>query len=272
MFQTMTRWRLLVMCLFGATACATTPTTPAAPPSCEPGALLPCAEWGRKLLREGDRYRATEAFAKACEEGDLSACMTEGELRKEAGDYNGAERPLRKVYDTGQESAAIALAEVHEARGGPRDLQLASDFRHEALALNKPATEVVFALRVTTEAGAATELSFNLQPMAFHHRRLGFGFNTVLGPPDLFELNGFGGYQHYVSPWLIPYARLMMGARSVAGGSALNVGGEAGAKVAWEDIGHINMAAGVSMASGGYFSVGLGLNGIIVLAILLQIR
>ncbi|MCP3064972.1 hypothetical protein LXT21_39985 [Myxococcus sp. K38C18041901] len=268
----MMRWRLLLMCLFGMTACATTPTAPPARPSCEPGALLPCAEWGEKLLREGDRYRATEAFAKACEEGNLSACMTEGELRKEAGDYNGAERPLRKVYDTGQESAAIALAEVHEARGNPTDLQLAAGYRHEALALNKPDTEFVFALRVTTEAGAATELSFNLQPMAFNDRRLGFGLNTVLGPPDLFELNVFGAYQHYVSSWFVPYARMMMGARSVPGGSGLNVGGEAGAKVAWEDIGHINVATGVSMASGGYFSVGLGLNGLIVLALLLQVR
>ncbi|MFY2560864.1 hypothetical protein ACN469_24880 [Corallococcus terminator] len=269
----MTRVWLLVMCAVGVTACATTPRTESATPSCEQGAVLPCPEWGAKLLREGDRPRAIEAFAKSCEDGDLSSCMTEGQLRKESGDLVGAERPLTKVYDTGDEKAALALADVHEAKGQAVDLRAAAQLRREAPAMNKPDTEVLFAMRTGSEMGTGLELSFNLQPMAFMDRRLGFGANMVLGGNDgLVEANGFAAYQHYLTPFVVPYARAMVGGMGSGQETLLNLGGEAGVKLCLEDVGHLNMAAGVSRASGGYLSVGLGLNGLIVLAILLQIR
>ncbi|WP_141646838.1 hypothetical protein [Myxococcus llanfairpwllgwyngyllgogerychwyrndrobwllllantysiliogogogochensis] len=270
----MMRVLLLVMCAVGVTACATTTSRAEwAPPSCEPGAVLPCAEWGAKLLREGDRPRAIEAYGKACEEGDLSSCMTEGKLRKESGDLSGAERPLTKVYETGDVAAALALAEVHEAKGQAVDQQAAARLRHQAPAMDKPATEVLFAMRTGSEMGTGLELSFNLQPMAFMDRRLGFGANMVFGGEDgLVETNGFAAYQHYVSPYVVPYARAMVGGMTSGQDTLLNLGGETGVKLCLEDIGHLNVAAGVSRASGGYFSVGLGLNGIIVLAILLQYR
>ncbi|WP_342381555.1 hypothetical protein NVS55_18190 [Myxococcus stipitatus] len=266
--------RLLVVVLLGVSACATTSQADAytGPGSCEQGAELPCAEWGEKLLREGDRPRAIEAYGKSCESGNLSSCMTEGRLRKEAGDYSGAEKPLRKVYETDDARAAEALAEVYEARGGVGDREAAKDMRHAAPALNKPATEVMYAFRATTQHGARGELSFNLQPMAFLDRRLGFGANVVLGGGRSAEFNGTFAYQHYVSDWLVPYGKLMLGKMQDGDYHAMNVGGEVGGKLCLEDIGHLNMALGVSRGSGGYFSIGIGINGIIALAILAQIR
>ncbi|WP_338866777.1 hypothetical protein [Myxococcus stipitatus] len=243
------------------------------PGSCEQGAELPCAEWGAKLLREGDRPRATEAFGKACEGGDVSSCVTEGRLRKEDGDYSGAEKPLRKVYETQEDArAAVALAEVYEARGDSGDLQSAEALRHAAPALDKPATEVAYSFRASTRYGARGELSFNLQPMAFLDRRLGFGANIVLGGDRAAEVNGTFAYQHYVNEWFVPYGKMMLGRLQDRSLVAMNMGGEVGAKLCLEDIGHLNMALGVSRGSGGYFSVGIGLNGIIVLAILAQVR
>ena len=80
------------------------------------------------------------------------------------------------------------------------------------------------------------------------------------------ELNGFVGYQHFLSTWLVTYARVMLGAAlSAAPGQGPNVGGELGAKLCLGPIGHLNLAAGSSRASPAYLSMGFGLDGIIVL-------
>ncbi|MCP3104966.1 hypothetical protein LZ198_39485 [Myxococcus sp. K15C18031901] len=252
-------------------ACATAPMARSVPQSCEQGVVLPCSEWGAQLLREGDRPRAIEAFGRACDGGDLDSCQQAGRLRLEDGDLKGAEAPLTKVYETGSPESALALAELHERRNIGDDALVAERLHREALSALSPVTELMYTMRINLSDPIGHELSFNIQPMAFRQRSIAFGMNAVLSPASMTsELNGFVAYQHYVRSWFVPYGRVMTGSLFDDHGryDGVNVGGEVGAKLCLESLGHLNFAAGFSRGSPGYFSVGIGLDGIVALYIL----
>lgn len=260
-------WLLAVLSSLLNVACATLgPMPPAA--ACEHGNAHACGEWGDELLQQGERDAADKAFGQACEGGAVQSCLAQGRLRMEGGDLTGAEPPLVRAYqsDIESEAGALALADLHEARGGVDDARIAAHLRREAPALDKPDFEFVFAYRADVSNGLGSDISLNIQPMAFFERRLTFGANVAFASSGASELNGFLGYQHFLSSWLVPYGRVMLGAALDAiPGQGPNVGAEVGAKLCLGSIGHLNLAAGSSRASPGYVSLGLGLNGIIVL-------
>ncbi|WP_240359495.1 hypothetical protein [Pyxidicoccus trucidator] len=234
--------------------------------ACERGVASACGRWGEQLLQQGDHAAADKAFGRACEAGELPACLAQGRLRMGAGDLAGAEPPLARMYEAADEEGTMALADLREARGGEGDLEAAARLRREAPALDKPDFEFVFAYRVDAANGLGSDISLNIQPLAFFERRLTFGANVAFSQSGASELNGFVGYQHFLSSWLAPYARLMLGgAPSAIPGQGPNVGAEVGAKLCLGTLGHLNLAAGTSRASPGYVSMGLGINGILVL-------
>ena len=238
-------------------ACATArPVSPAA--GCEQGEPWACNEWGGQLREQGERKGADAAYGLACEQGVLSSCLAQGRLRLEDGDLAGAEPPLRQVYEANDEAGALALADLHEARG---DAEAAAHLRWEAPALDKPGFEFLFAYRMDLRGRLAPEISLNIQPLALFERRLSFGAHSAFSSRSgLAELNGFIAYQHFESSWLVPYGKLLVGS-----GQGLNLGGEVGTKLCMGGIGHLNLAAGGSSTSGGYVSLGLGLDGLLVL-------
>ncbi len=243
-------WGLLVGC---ATA---RPVSPSA--GCEQGSPHACDEWAGQLREQGERQGADAVYGRACEQGVLSSCLSQGRMRLEDGDLAGAEPPLRQVYEANDEQGALALADLSDARG---DLEAAARLRREAPALDKPATEFVFAYRLDLRGRLAPEVSLNIQPLALFERRMSFGANLAFSSRvSPVEVNGFVAYQHFESSWLVPYGKLLVG-----GGGGLNLGGEVGTKLCFAGIGHLNVAAGASRASGGYMSLGLGLDGLIVL-------
>lgn len=259
-------WLVTVLSSLGCAACATTSGAMSAGADCERGTAWACARWGEELLQQGDRAGADQAFGRACDAGNASACTEQGRLRMEGGDPAGAEAPLIKAYRDSDEEGALALADLREARGGKRDLESAERLRREAPALDKPDFEFVFAYRADVSNGLGSDIAMNIQPMGFFERRLSFGANVVFTRGGASELNGFIGYQHFVSSWLVPYARVMVGGvPDAVPGQGPNVGAEMGAKLCLGALGHLNLAAGSSRASPGYLSLGLGLNGIIVL-------
>lgn len=249
-------WLMAVLCSL-LVACATTrPVSPAA--GCAQGDAWACDTWGGQLREQGEREGAEAAYGRACKEGVVSSCLAQGQLKLEEGDLAGAEPPLVAAYEAGEEDGARALADLNEARG---DGAMAERLRREAPALKKPDFEFVFGYRGNLGGGLSPEVSLNIQPMAFFERRLSFGAHAAFSLPSTStEFNGFIAYQHFESSWLVPYGKLLAG-----GAEGLNLGGEVGAKLCFEDIGHLNVAAGVSSANGGYVSLGLGLDGIIVL-------
>lgn len=249
-------WLLAVLC-GGLVACATTP--PLSPADgCEHGSAWACDEWAGQLRGQGERQGADAAYGRACGEGIIHSCLEQGRMRLEDGDLAGAEPPLLRAYEANVEDGALALADLNESRG---DLETAARLRREAPALDKPATEFVFAYRMDLRGRLAPELSLNIQPLALFERRMSFGANMAFSSrQSLVEVNGFVAYQHFESSWLVPYGKLLVG-----GGSGLNLGGEVGTKLCFAGIGHLNVAAGASRASGGYVSLGMGLDGLIVL-------
>jgi hypothetical protein len=262
----MTRvWLMAVLVSVGCAACATTQVL-SSRSACEQGRTSGCGPWGDELLQQGDIAGADRAFGLGCNAGDTKACLALGRLRMEGGDLNGAEPPLTKVYLGDDEEGALALADLREARGGERDLESAARLRREAPALDKPDFEFVFAYRVDAANGLGNDISLNIQPLAFFERRLTFGGNVAFARSGASELNGFIGYQHFMSSWLLSYARLMVGgALDAIPGQGPNVGGELGVKLCLGSLGHLNIAVGSSRASPAYMSMGLGLNGILVL-------
>ena len=258
-------WRMAVLAPLGCVACATTGAL--SPMSaCEQGVASACGRWGDELLQRGERAAADKAFGRACEAGDLPSCLAQGRLRMAAGDLNGAEPPLTTMYEAADEEGTLALADLREARGGVGDLEAAARLRREAPALDKPDFEFVFAYRVDASNGLGSDISLNIQPLGLFARRLTFGANAAFSPSGASELNGFVGYQHFLAPWLAPYARLMLGsALDAIPDQGPNVGAEMGAKLCLGSLGHLNLAAGSSRASPGYVSLGVGLNGILVL-------
>ncbi|WP_426751512.1 hypothetical protein [Myxococcus sp. Y35] len=265
--------RLAVLALMAPlfVACATTQALPKST-SCEKGRLWACNEWGEELLQDGDRSTAEAAFARACDGGSEQGCLALGRLRIADGNLAGAEAPLVKVYETDSEEGALALADLYDARGGEAHAQAAAKLRWEAPAIDKPPFDVAMQYRIGAWRPTA-DIALNIQPMAFLDRRLTLGSNLAYTSLGISEFNGFVGYQHFATSWLVPYGRMMMGsATRYSRDPGFNVGAEVGARLCMSFVGHVNVAAGMSRASGGYMSVGVGLNGLFVLLALLHVR
>lgn len=232
---------------------------------CEAGSAGACVDWGDTLAARGDTQRAESAYGQACEGGIATSCISQGRLLMARGELDAAEPPLRRAYLEEFPEAYEALADLYQARGEPANLEIARGLRFEAPAIDKPAVEFVYHYRVDARDGLGGAMTLNVQPMAFLSRRLDIGFNAVLGPSPV-ELNGFIGYQHFASTWVVPYARLMLGGLPGAPpGMGFNYGGELGLKLCLGPIGHLEFAVGSSRGSLLHASVGLGLNAIFLL-------
>jgi hypothetical protein len=260
-------WKPLLVALLPLTlaACATTSAAYHPEKDCEAGSSGACSDWGNMLLAQGDTPRAEAAYGKACEAGLMESCIAQGRLLMQQGNLEAAELPLRKAYVEEELGSYEALAEFHEARQGPGDGQVAESLRWDEPALDKPFAEVVIAYRAGYPEVLGTAVTLNLQPMFLLSRRLSLGghFVTSGSAP---ELNGFIGYQHFLSDTVVTYARLLVG--SLADGPSegrLNLGGEMGLKLCWGPIGHLDFALGSSVGSPLHVSVGVGFNAIFLL-------
>jgi hypothetical protein len=243
--------------------CATVPQGP--PPTCAEGNASRCRFEATQHLSRGERVQAVEALGHGCEAGLLPDCVEEGELLLEDGKLAQAEPPLQRAKSEGWSGAYAPLAQLHEARGGPGDVAAARRLRWDALALDHPDAEVTTWYRWSRLAGGGAALALNIQPMFAYSRRLSFGVQMAFGPGPG-ELNGFVGYQHFATEWLVPYANVQVGWGSQPyEDTFLNVGAEAGLKLALGPLGHLNVAVGSSRASPVHVSVGLGFNYLLVL-------
>ncbi|MFP2906795.1 hypothetical protein ACLESD_17425 [Pyxidicoccus sp. 3LFB2] len=261
----MMRVRLLMLLAPLCVACATTGAM-SSMSACEQGVASACGRWGEELLQQGEHAAADKALGIACEAGDLPSCLAQGRMRMEAGDLDGAEPPLARMYEADDEEGTLALADLREARGGVGAAETAARLRRLAPALDKPDFEFVFAYRADAVNGLGSDISLNIQPLGLFERRLTFGTNVAFRQSGPSELNGFVGYQHFLASWLAPYGRVMLGgAFDAAPGQGPNVGAEVGAKLCLGSLGHLNLAAGTSRVSPGYVSLGVGLNGLLVL-------
>lgn len=264
-------WVVLLPCLLSA--CATLSSGPKPPPDlaalCNEGRIGACESWGAQLLGEGKREEAAAAYGRACQEEYLPACMTEGRLRMEQGDLDGAEPPFRKTYEANLEEGALALADLQTARG---DDAGAERLRYEALAIDKSVVEFVMAYRVGLYGASGVALDLNVQPMAFLARRLNVGVNlTVAGrqTPSV-TLNGYAGYQYFVTDWAAPYGRLLAGSQWTSRHVRPDVGMEAGMKLFAGPVGHVAVGFGSSLVGSTYLSLEVGLDWLLTLAILAQ--
>jgi hypothetical protein len=232
---------------------------------CAAGSASACVDWGDELVGQGQKPQAEVAYGQACQGGIATSCISQGRLLIERGELESAELPLRKAYLEEFPEAYEALADLYQARGGPRDLEIAEDLRFDAPAIDKPAAEIIYHFRMDARGGPAAAFAFNVQPMLFLSRRLDIGFHAAFGA-GMSELNGFIGYQHFSSTWLVPYARVMLGGIPGAPpGQGFNYGGDLGLKLCLGPIGHLEFAVGSSRASPLHASVGLGLNAIFLL-------
>lgn len=246
-------------------ACATMSAAYHPEKDCEAGSPGACSDWGNALLAQGDTPRAEAAHGKACEAGLLESCITQGRLLMQQGNLEAAELPLRRAYVEEVPDSYEALAEFHEARQGPGDRQVAESLRWDATALDKPFAEIVVAYRASAPGALGTAVTVNVQPMLLLSRRLSLGGHAVVGGGPS-ELNGFIGYQHFLTSMAVTYARLMVG--SLADGppeGRLNLGGEMGLKLCLGPIGHLDFALGTSSGSPLHVSVGVGFNAIFLL-------
>ncbi|WP_205525841.1 tetratricopeptide repeat protein [Pyxidicoccus trucidator] len=263
-------WVTLLPCVLAA--CATTSSSgveapPDLPSLCDSGDLSACEAWGQQLLGEGRREEAAAAYGRACQRGYTRACLTEGRLRMEHGDLDGAEPPLRKSYDDNMQEGAYALADLQLARG---DDAGAARLRDDALSIDKSVVELVLGYRFGMGGGSGVAMDVNVQPMAFLARRLNVGVNMTVSTTysSRVDLNGFVGYQYFVSDWAAPYARLLSGPQLNSRGARFNVGVEAGMKLFSGPLGHLGVAVGGSRLGSTYMMVELGLDWILALAIL----
>ncbi|HEX8820560.1 MAG TPA: hypothetical protein VF794_11590 [Archangium sp.] len=259
------RWLVVLLPLVTA-ACA---TSAAYHPQkdCAAGSAGACVDWGDALKARGELPQAETAYGQACEGGISTSCITQGQLLMKRGELDAAEHPLRKAYLEEFPEAHEALADLYQARGSPNDLEIAEELRFEAPAIDKPAVEYVSHFRVDSRGGVGTAVTLNVQPMLFLSRRLDIGFHAAFSfGSGTSELNGFIGYQHFASTWLVPYARVMIGGLpGMPPGYALNYGGDLGLKLCLGPIGHLEFAVGSSRGSPLHASVGLGLNAIFLL-------
>ncbi|QSQ19004.1 hypothetical protein JY651_27040 [Pyxidicoccus parkwayensis] len=235
--------------------------------ACLRGGMSACLTEGRLLTDLGHREEAAVAYGRACQQGDTSACLTEGRLRMELGDLEGAEPPLRKTYDAGMPDGTEALADVRAARG---DEAGAERLRYEALSIDKSVVELVIAYRFGLGGGNGLALDLNVQPMAFLARRLNVGVNMVVmdrGSATV-GLNGYAGYQYFVSDWAAPYARVLSGSLLDSRRARFDVGAEAGLKLFAGPLGHAAFAFGTSLEGPTYMSLEVGMDWIVALYIL----
>ena len=262
-----TSWKVLLVALLplSLAACVTTSAAYHPRKDCEAGDPGACSDWGNRLLAQGDTPGAEAAQGKACEAGLLESCIAQGRLLMQLGNLEGAEHPLRKAYVEEVPDSYEALAEFHEARQAPGDRRVAESLRWDATALDKPFAELVVAYRASYPGALGTAMTLNVQPMMFLSRRLSLGLHVATGAGPA-ELNGFIGYQHFLTSVAVTYARLLVG--NVADGSPegrLNLGGEMGLKLCWGPIGHLDVALGSSAGSPLHLSVGVGFNAIFLL-------
>jgi hypothetical protein len=267
-------WLALLPC--GLSACATTAASGVEAPvdfasRCDAGDVGACTTWGEQLLAEGRREEAAAAYGRACQREYTTACLTEGRLRMEQGDLDGAEPPLRKMYDANSQEGAQALADLHAARG---DEAGAARLREDALSIDKSVVEVVLGYRFAMAGDSGVTLDINVQPMAFLARRLNVGVNMTASTAHAsrVELNGYAGYQHFMTDWAAPYARLLTGTQLNSRSARFNIGAEAGLKLFAGPIGHLGVGVGTSFVGSMYTSVELGVDWVVALMILANLR
>jgi hypothetical protein len=235
---------------------------------CERGSTYACSEWGGQLLAQGEKQQAENAFARSCEGGSLEDCTTQGQLMMERGELDGAEAPLLKGHDFESEQATLALADLYLARGQPGDSERARQMRWEAPAIDKPAREFIFWYRPSPTGGETTyALAYSFQPMLFWARRMTLGLHFAGNDRGGNELNAAIGYQHFLTPEVVPYGTLLVGAAFQQ--NAFNVGAEAGVKWCLGPFGHLNVGAGVSVGSPLHASIGIGINSLPIELLLL---
>ncbi|RKH66479.1 hypothetical protein [Corallococcus llansteffanensis] len=261
------RWLCLWPCLL-TVACATTASNTRVPTleeNCNGGSASACEVWGQQLLVDHRTEDADRAFGLACAMGSTSACLTQGRDRLERGDLEGAEPPLRKAYDEELEEGALALADLQEARG---DAAGASRFRYEALSIDKSTTEFALGWRIPWNGGLGWALDVNVQPMGLKARRLTLGLNLGFDP-ERASLNATVGYQHFVTNWMAPYARALVGPHLQGSRrNPLNLGAEAGVKLFAGPIGHLGVAMGASFDGSVYTVIEAGLDWVLTLVVL----
>jgi hypothetical protein len=262
--------RLLAVALpLLATACATLSSTGDLRTDCERGDAYACNQWGHQLLVQGERQQAENAFARSCEGGNLEDCTTQGQLMLERGELNGAEASLLKAYEEEESpSATLALADLYVARGQPGDSERARQMLWEAPAIDKPDREVIFWWRPSPTGGETTyALAYSFQPMAFFARRMTLGLHAAGNARGSNELNLAVGYQHFLTPEVVPYGTLLLGGAFQQ--SAFNVGAEVGVKWCLGPIGHLNIGGGLSVGSPLHASIGIGINSLPIELLLL---
>ncbi len=249
--------------------CATTGAAHDPRWDCEAGGAWACGTWGDELLARGDARQAEVAYERACAGGVMRSCIAQGRLLMERGELEAADLPLRKAYLSEDSEGYEALADLYEAKA---EREVAGRLRREALAIDKPDAEFVTSFRASSPdgvgtVGMGTAVTLNVQPMFLFERRLSLGMHLALPlSSGRGELDGFIGYQHFMSTWLVGYGRLLVG--SYVGeepGQRLNLGAEMGVKLCWGPVGHVEVAMGTSSASPVHVSVGLGLNAIFLL-------
>ena len=131
--------------------------------------------------------------------------------------------------------------------------------------MRSPFLEVVIGYRAGFPEGVGTEVALNFQPMLLLSRRLSLGLHGVTSS-GAEELNGFVSYQHHVSTWVVPYARVLLGSATDARRAGrFNFGGEAGLKLCVGPLGHVYASAGSSRASPFHVTVGFGFNALLLL-------
>jgi hypothetical protein len=259
------RWLLLGTIALLAGACAT--ATGDLRTDCERGNSFACSEWGHQLLGQGERQQAENAFARACEEDSFDDCILQGSLMVERGELTGAEPPLLKAHDAESQAATLALADLYQARGAPGDEERARQMRWEAPAIDKPDREFIVSWRPALNGGEPTySLAYQFQPMEFWARRMTLGI-LLAGNDRYREINVAVGYQHFLTPEIVPYGTLLVG--SAFQKSAFNIGAEAGVKWCLGPIGHLNFGVGASVGGPPHATLGLGVNSLPIELLLL---
>lgn len=250
-----------------AAACATTHVDLRT--GCEHGHGSACSQWGHQLLGQGELQQAENAFARSCEAGYVEDCVLQGQLMLERGELNGAEPPLLMAHSAESQTATLALADLYQARAGPGDAERERQMRWEAPAIDKPDREFIFSWRPTLDRADTLSyaISYHFQPMEFWARRLTLGMLFAGNAQGGSELNATVGYQHFLTPELVPYGTLLLGGAFQK--RTFNVGAEAGVKWCLGPIGHLNFGAGVSVGSPPHATIGLGVNSLPIELLLL---
>jgi hypothetical protein len=186
----------------------------------------------------------------------------------ERGELHGAEAPLLKGYEYESEAATLALADLYLARGQPGDSERARQMQWEAPAIDKPGREFIFWYRPSPTGGETTyALAYSFQPMAFWARRMTLGLHFAGNARGGNELNAAIGYQHFLTPEVVPYGTLLLGGAFQQ--SAFNVGAEVGVKWCLGPFGHLNVGGGLSVGSPLHASIGIGINSLPIELLLL---